>query len=219
MPRFLSFPLPSLFTLSDEQAMRKVQASGDEAAFADLVQRWEPPVQRLCTRMTGDAHLGQDLAQEVFTRIYVRRAAYDGRAKFSTWLWRIALNLCHDELRRRRRRTAITGLEGEALDEVLAAAADETCPAPDVATQRLEAVQLVQHAVQRLPEAYRAVLVLRHYQGLKFREVAEVLNIPEGTVKSRMTEALDQLHRILRKGPPQETSVSTLTQPRTPIVL
>jgi RNA polymerase sigma-70 factor (ECF subfamily) len=199
MPKFLPFRLSSLHTLSDEQAMQRVQAQGDEAAFAGLVQRWELPLQRLCTRMTGDEHLGQDLAQETFTRVYVRREAYNGRSKFSTWLWRIALNLCHDELRRRKRRGNVSEIDSGGVDAVLAEAADETLPAPDVATQQLEVALLVQHALQRLPEAYRAVLVLRHYEGLKFREIAEVLDIPEGTVKSRMTEALDQLHRLLRR--------------------
>jgi RNA polymerase sigma-70 factor (ECF subfamily) len=149
--------------------------------------------------MTGDEHLGQDLAQETFTRVYVRRIGYNGRGKFSTWLWRIALNLCHDELRRRKRRGGNPQGEAEGVDAVLADAADETHPAPDEATQKLEVVQLVQHALQRLPEAYRAVLVLRHYEGLKFREIADVLDVPEGTVKSRMAEALDRLHRLLRQ--------------------
>jgi len=219
MPKLLPFRLPTLRALSDEQAMRRVQIRGDETAFAGLVQRWELPLQRLCTRMTGDQHLGQDLAQEAFTRVYVRRDAYSGRAKFSTWLWRIALNLCHDELRRRKRRGDISRIESGNVDAVLAEAADESSPAPDVATQQVEVARLVQHALQRLSETYRAVLVLRHYECLKFREIAEVLDIPEGTVKSRMAEALDQLHRILRRSRPDRVSASSPAQPQSLLVL
>jgi RNA polymerase sigma-70 factor (ECF subfamily) len=161
--------------------------------------------------MTGDEHLGQDLAQEAFTRVYLHRDAYDGRAKFSTWLWRIALNLCHDELRKRKRRGYLADIESGDLEAVLAEAADESSPAPDVVTQQSEAVRLVQQALQRLPERYRAILVLRHYEGLRFREIADVLDLPEGTVKSRMAEALDQLHLILRRGrPPASAATSTL---------
>jgi DNA-directed RNA polymerase specialized sigma24 family protein len=80
----------------DELAMRKVQFRGDHAAFAELVDRWEAPIRRLCTRMTCDAHRGEDLTQEVFARVFTKRDQFDSLRKFSTWLWRIALNKsCH----------------------------------------------------------------------------------------------------------------------------
>src|SRR5215472_8843481 len=96
--------LRSFFGISDEQAMWRVQQADDEAAFALLVRRWEGPIQRLCERMTGDAHAAEDLAQETFVRVFAGRKEYQPDGKFSTWLWRIALNLCYDELRRRQRR-------------------------------------------------------------------------------------------------------------------
>src|SRR5436309_2703704 len=189
--------LRSLFVITDEQAMWRVQTQDDETAFAQLVRRWEGPIQRLCLRMTGDLHRGEDLAQEAFTRVFAKRKEYQPSGKFSTWLWRIALNLCYDELRRLRRREE-TSLDDETSDgfSVLECHAGRE-PAPDGAALEQERAVHVRQALQRLPETYRSVVVLRHYHDLKFREIAEVLDIPEGTVKSRMAEALTQLSRWL----------------------
>lgn len=184
---------PSLFALTDEQAMWRVQTQDDEAAFDHLVRRWEIPIRRLCTRMTGDEHRGEDLTQEAFTRLYARRKLYQPTAKFSTYLWRIAINLCHDELRRVKRRGESPyddDLESGAL--VALPAADAT-PADQLVEQ--ERARIVGEALLKLPDLYRSVVLLRHYENLKFREIAEVLGVPEGTVKSRMAEALTQLAR------------------------
>ena len=190
--------LTSLFSMTDEQAMWRVQTHDDPAAFAQLVRRWEKPIQSLCARMLGDIHRGEDLAQESFTRIFAHRKNYEPGAKFSSYLWRIALNLCYDELRRQRRRTTIS-LDDE-LDDGSPAFqeyADER-PGPDADAVDAEQTAAVRDALLKLPESYRAVLVLRHYEDLKFREIAAVLDIPEGTVKSRMAEALTQLGRLLK---------------------
>ena len=187
----------SLFAITDEQAMWRVQTQDDERAFAQLVRRWEGPIQRLCVRMTGDAHRAEDLAQESFTRIYAKRKDYRPNGKFSTWLWRIALNLCYDELRRRQRReeTSLDGM-GETISALEAFVAPG--PAPDRSLVEQERSELVRMALMQLTETYRTVLVLRHYEDLKFREIADVLDVPEGTVKSRMAEALTQMSRLLK---------------------
>jgi len=187
----------SLFSVSDEQAMWRVQMQDDAEAFAILVERWEGPIQNLCTRMLGDAHRGEDLAQEAFTKIFARRKEYEPRGKFSTFLWRVALNLCYDELRRRDRRRE-TSLDAELSNEDTYTA-DEL--PPDVSMAREETAERVRGALMRISEAYRSVLVLRHYEDLKFREIADVLDIPEGTVKSRMAEGLSQLARLLEGEP------------------
>jgi len=190
--------LQSLFASSDEQAMWRVQTEDDERAFAQLVRRWEEPLRRLCARMLGDTHRGEDVAQEAFTRVFARRKDYQPSGRFSTWLWRIALNLCYDELRRLKRRGE------ESLDSEEAPVLEEaqcwitTIPAPDEALVAREQGELVREAMLRLPEMYRSVLILRHYEGLKFREIAEVLDLPEGTVKSRMAEALTQMSHWLK---------------------
>src|SRR5215475_7942910 len=100
--------LPSLFSITDEQAMWRVKMDDDPQAFAQLVRRWERPIQSLCARMTGDAHRSEDLAQEAFVRIFARRKDYEVSGKFSTFLWRVALNLCYDELRKITRRREST---------------------------------------------------------------------------------------------------------------
>ena len=197
----------SLFAISDEQAMWRVQMQDDSEAFALLVERWETPIQNLCTRMLGDVHRGEDLAQEAFARVFAKRKEYEARAKFSTFLWRVALNLCYDELRRRERRRELS-LDGDSEGAVEESASDAL--PPDVSLAREESAERVRRALMSLPETYRSVLVLRHYEDLKFREIADVLAIPDGTVKSRMAEGLTQLARLLDR----ETAHETKRNPR-----
>lgn len=190
--------LTALFTTNDEQLMARVKRDDDARAFARLMARWEKPIQRLCVRMTGDAHRAEDLTQTAFTRVFTRRAEWQPAGKFSTFLWRVALNLCHDEARRIQRRGefSLDALEEAAGDGEMRFAADDL--APDAQVESQERGELVRRALAELPGQYREVVVLRHYEGLKFREIGEVLGIPEGTVKSRMAEALGQLNRLLK---------------------
>ena len=95
--------IKSWFGTSDEQAMWRVQMHDDPEAFSALLRRWEQPIRRLCSRMLSDEHKAQDMTQEAFTKIYMRRSEYQHGAKFSTFLWRVATNLCLDELRRVKR--------------------------------------------------------------------------------------------------------------------
>ena len=186
---------------SDEQVMGRVQADGDAEAFALLVARWQAPVQSLCWRMLGDRHRAEDLTQETFARLFSRRAQYRPAARFSTYLWQIALNLCRDELRRRGRNRE-DSFPGEAVEELPreSALAEPESPRPDIQLSEQERAQSVRDALAQLSPLYREVLVLRHYEGLKFREIAAVLEIPEGTVKSRMVEALDRMAALLERG-------------------
>ncbi len=178
--------------------MLRVQNHGDGRAFALLMRRWGGPVRRLCTRMTGDAHRGEDLAQEAFARIFTKSDSFKHRARFSTFLWRIALNLCVDERRKAQRRPETeVQIEGGAEDALTPTPASPTA-GPAARAMKKERAEAVRAALAELPEQYRSVVVLRHYEGLKFREIAEVLDIPEGTVKSRMAEALTRLARLLQ---------------------
>jgi len=190
--------LTALFAPSDEQLMWRVKLQDDAQAFARLMTRWEKPIQRLCLRMTGDVHRAEDLAQTAFTRVFTRRADWEPTGKFSTFLWRVALNLCHDELRRQQRRGESSL---DALDEDNDAGADNFAadePPPDAQAAASERGEFVRRALATLAPPYREVVVLRHYEDLKFREIGEVLGIPEGTVKSRMAEALTQLSQLLK---------------------
>lgn len=193
--------LDGWFGMTDEQAMWRVQMHDDPQAFAQLVSRWEGPIQRLCTRMLGDEHKAEDLTQEAFARIYAKRKEFQHGSKFSTFLWRVATNLCLDELRRLKRRKEIAILphtvdssETDIWEDFPAEG-----PGPDGNTVAEEQAIAIRQAVNALPEHYRSVIILRHYQDLKFREIAEVLEVPEGTVKSRMAEALTLLNQSLKK--------------------
>ena len=190
--------------------MWRVKTHDDHRAFAQLVERWEEPIRRLCTRMTGDLHRGDDLKQETFARLFERRKSYEPTGRFSTYLWRVALNLCHDELRRIGRRreflfngaddTDVAGVDLQVVDDVT----------PDARAADAEEGELVRNALLRLPEIYRTVLVLRHYEGLKLAKIAEILEVPEGTVNSRMAEALARLTRILEP----QLGVERMPRPR-----
>jgi len=199
--------ITSLFSASDEQAMWRVQTENDHAAFARLVERYREPIRQLCIRMTGNLHTAEDMAQEVFARVFEKRKEFNPAKRFSTWLWRIALNRCYDEIRRAHR-TPTESLDDEGNTVVIEVnAADAVTPRDRLAQQ--EEAEFVRQALMRLPEIYRAVLVLRHYENLKLREIAEVLDVPEGTVNSRMAEALGQLTRLLEpKLAPGTRSVS-----------
>jgi RNA polymerase sigma-70 factor, ECF subfamily len=199
--------LRRLLSSSDEQAMWRVKMEDDPEAFAELVARWQPRIRNLCTRMTGDCHRGEDLAQETFLRLFARRKEYEFSGKFVTFLFRIASNRCYDELRRiQRRRESPFGAVPPEMDDAGFAA---DAPGPDVQCAQEDQAEAVRGALDQLAEPYRLVVVLRHYEGLKFREIAEVLGIPEGTVKSRMAEALQQLGRrlspVLQEEPPAKS--------------
>lgn len=189
--------LASWFSLSDEQAMGRARNHADLHAFGLLVDRWRKRIYSLCLRMTGSSHTAEDLTQEVFIRIFDRRLSYDPAHRFSSWLWRIALNICYDELRRVQRRHE-SPLEEQGAEDGGGVRLEVIDPStPQVEVQEREEAELVRAALLQLPEIYRAVLVLRHYENLKLREIAEVLGIPDGTVNSRMAEGLSQLTRLL----------------------
>ena len=178
--------------------MVRVQEGNDSRAFSLLHNRWHPKIERFCRWQLGDAHRGEDVAQDVFMRLFAKRGQYRQDGSFSSYIWRLAVNGCYDELRRRQRKPVLSlsveddeGNCGEAYLE-----ADELS-VEDVFMEQEEG-QLIKQALQKLPEMYRSVIILRHYEGLKFREIAEVMDIPEGTVSSRMAEALNRLEEMLK---------------------
>jgi RNA polymerase sigma-70 factor (ECF subfamily) len=165
--------------------------------------------------MVGDGHKGEDLKQEAFARLFAKRKLYQPTARFSTFLWRIALNACYDELRKVKRR-AESALDVDGTDEGLDGMGVELDDPHSEAAGNEEA-ELVRRALMRLPEMYRTVLVLRHYEGLKLRKIAEILEIPEGTVNSRMADALAKLTRLLE--PQFREPKASLPRPREALVL
>lgn len=203
--------------------MVRVKEQGDHEAFAVLVNRWQGPITRLCVRMMTDEQRGEDLAQETFAKLFRKRESYKPIGKFSTYLWRVAMNMCYDELRKRKhqweREFEQLNTEGEERHDRIAVL-EET---PMDETVKNEEADMVRAALAKLPETYRSVLVLRHYEGLKLREIAEILKIPAGTVNSRMAEALTRLSRTLgpklSKSQPQSNATSEEAKPERPTIV
>src|SRR5688500_3110893 len=124
--------LSLLFSRTDEETMWRVKAEDDHRAFAQLVERWQQPIRRLCSRMVGDMHRGEDLKQETFTRLYQKRQQYEPTGRFSTYLWRIGLNVCHDELRRvNRRKEFLPTSEEEGMEDFAVNEESPDCAAAD----------------------------------------------------------------------------------------
>ena len=176
---------------SDEALMLQLQ-TGDLRSFDTLVKRWEKPLLNYCYRMVNDIALAEDLRQEVFLRIYRSAKKYRPTAQFSTWMYRIATNLCLDTLAKQQRRketpiAAYLESESEGFDEKLVDPSDT----PDAAVVKKETESRVRSALVRLPEDQRVVVIMRHYNGMKFREIAEILEYPISTVKSRMAAGMD----------------------------
>src|SRR5258706_15567542 len=145
--------LSILCARTDEEAMCRVKRHDDHSEFARLMKRWEEPIRRLCSRMVGDVHRGEDLKQDTFLRLFEKRKAYEPTGKFSTFLWRIALNLCYDEIRRLQRRREFLR---EPDDQHLAIQeAPSEGAGPATRPPQLEEGDLVRDPLVRLPDIYR----------------------------------------------------------------
>ena len=172
---------------SDEEWMRRLQ-SGEDAALTRLMARWELPVKRFIFRIVGNASEAEDLAQEVFVRIYSKRTSYRVGAKFSTWCFSIAANQAKNRLRWWRRRPALSlnawaERGGDTADESRAGA-----PADGEAV-RLEKIAAVQMAVAALPVDLRTALVLFEYEEQSMAEIATALSCTTKAVENRLYRA------------------------------
>ena len=184
---------------SDEALMLQLQ-TGDLSSFDTLVKRWEKPLLNHCYRIINDIALAEDLRQEIFLRVYRSAKTYRAAAKFSTWMYRIATNLCLDTLakQRRRKETPIAAYlepESEDFGDWLTDPSDK----PDEVAVKKETESRVRLTLARLPEDQRVVVTMRHYNGLKFHEIAEILGCPVSTVKSRMAAGMQRLSQMLSK--------------------
>ena len=174
-------------------------AEEDERAFPELVRRYQGRVMNLISRVLNDRECADDLAQEVFVRVFVHRRNYRRGSKFSTWLFTIAANLAKNEIRRRVRRRNWFSLD--ALIEQFSDSTIQLADRSEGRESRLEREQLQQEvgrAITTIPEKYRLSLVLRDIEGLSYEEIAVVLNIPGGTVRSRINRARSMLKRKLQ---------------------
>jgi len=183
----------------DEELMQKIK-KGDAEAFDILVRRWENRLFNTIYRITGDFETSRDLRQEVFLRVYQSAKGYRSDGHFGTWLYRIAINCSINELRKRKRRQTLPLSMSEFGEEqTLQDALLDDSPGPDEVIQQSELSEHIRDALRRLPDEQRVVIVLRHYEGLKFQQIASILNCPLGTVKSRMHHGLEQLRAKLKR--------------------
>jgi len=181
-------------TPSDEDNLIRLCVEGQQGAFDTLVARHYRGIHSMVYRMLGNAEDASDLTQETFLRAYARLETFQRGRSFLAWLRRIATNLCIDHLRRR-------GKPDVSLDERLALGSQHADPRsaerPEERVEMSEASNRVMAAVHRLPEKQRAVLVLRHMEGLKLEEIASDLRLPLGTVKTLLFRGRRAVRRMV----------------------
>ncbi|HLL74303.1 MAG TPA: sigma-70 family RNA polymerase sigma factor [Pyrinomonadaceae bacterium] len=180
---------------SDEMLVERA-VSGDAEAFGEVVRRWERRIYALAYGILGREDEARDAAQETFVAAYRNLANFRGEAKVSSWLHRIAVNQCVTR-RRRARVRGESSLEAEQEDgRAQFASAVES---PTHAAESRERAEAVRRAVAALPQELREVVVLKEFEGLTFQEIADALDVPLSTVKSRLYTALRQLRMRLEK--------------------
>ena len=171
--------------------------NGDISAFNTLVWRWEKPLFNFIYRYLGDFELAKDVTQKAFIRFYKNLHKLKEHAKFSSWAYQIATNLCKDEIKRIKKRTLIS------IDSISENNYENDCKLieeenaqPDSKYNKIQLEQLIKKALQAIPEEQRIVIIMKEYQGLKFKEIAETLGEPLNTVKSRMYYGLSALRKV-----------------------
>jgi len=171
--------------------------SGEDAAWEDLVKVHTRRVYAICYRFTGSDHEAQDLTQEVFLRVFRTLKSFRaGEGSFLVWLSRVSRNLLIDHYRRTRLDRA-----SESLDDQLAVLEEKTAMLgrTDGLLAGREASELLQAGLQKLSPELRETVILRDLEELEYREIAKILNVPEGTVKSRLNRGRAELARVLRR--------------------
>ena len=171
----------------DDVALVVRTLAGDRAAFGTLVERYEEPVRRVARAVLHDVHDADDAAQDTFLTALLKLDHYDQRRPFRPWLLRMATNLAIDR-RRRRTRRRMAHLEPDAATEL---------PGPDVSAERAVLQERLREALQELPERYRIAIVLFDVEGFSHAEIADVLGVAVGTVRSAVFDARRHLRELL----------------------
>lgn len=171
---------------------------GDRNAYEDIVELFKDKVFQICYRMLGNRHDAEEIAQEAFIRAYLNIQSFKQEHKFSTWLYRIATNLCIDRLRRKKPDyyldAEVSGTDGLTLYSQI----PSKDRLPDVEVENMELQENIQQAIYRLPEKYRSVIILKYVEDLSLNEISEIMNLPLGTVKTRIHRGREALRKQLR---------------------
>jgi len=187
--------------VSDEELLRRSRVGGDSLAFETLVQRYEGELFSYLRRYLGSAEMAEDVFQATFLQVHLKQEHFEAGRRFRPWLYTIATNQAIDA-QRRNKRHRIVSLDSRSGDDVgtlvdMLAGTEGTA---DVMAEDQESRDWVRAAVDDLPEPLKGTLMLVYYQGMKYREAADVLGIPVGTVKSRLHAALLKLNESWGRG-------------------
>jgi RNA polymerase sigma-70 factor (ECF subfamily) len=186
--------------LSDAQVMLRVKA-GDQSAFEYLVQKYRRPMLGFMYRMAHNTAAAEDLAQEVFLRVYRSRESYEASAKFTTWLYRIASNLAVNHARDTRHQRPETTVSLDEPDQETGLTMDvpDSSLTAEEAIVRRERLAAIRQRVQALPERQRIAVVMHKYQQMDYRQIAEVLKLSESAIKSLLFRAYETLRVQLKE--------------------
>ncbi|GGJ96003.1 ECF RNA polymerase sigma factor SigW [Lentibacillus kapialis] len=180
-----------------EEKIKQVK-QGNQSAFEDIVFFYQNKIYQHCYRMLGNKHEAEDIGQETFIRAYVNIHSFDDKRKFSTWLYRIATNLTIDRIRKRKPDyfldADIKGTDG--LDMYSQLATDSRLPEEEV--EGMELQRYINQEIYALPPKYRSVIILRYLEEFSLQEISDILNIPLGTVKTRIHRGREALRKKLR---------------------
>jgi RNA polymerase sigma-70 factor (ECF subfamily) len=189
--------------LSDEELMGRYREEARAEIFTELVHRYERELYRYLARYLGDPTLAEDVFQNTFLQVHLKRGLFEAGRPFRPWLYAIATHQAVDALRKAGRHPTVSldqrvggSPDSEAGSLIDLLVSEETGPLSQM--QETERQQWVRECIARLPEALRQTLILAYHQDLKYREIAEILKIPVGTVKSRLHAALEKLQQMAR---------------------
>lgn len=170
---------------------------GDKNAYSDIVSSYQQSLYYVCYRILGNQQEAEDVAQEAFVRAYINLHTFDTKRKFSTWLYRIATNLCIDRIRKKKPDyyldADVPGTEG--LNMYSQISSDE--PLPEEELEKMELKDRIHYEINRLPEKYRTVIILQYIEELPLQEISDILGIPLGTVKTRVHRGREALRKQL----------------------
>ena len=183
------------FIYSDEQLMSLFQG-GDENAYIELVNRYKDKLINFIFNYLGDLESSEDVVQETMIKLYQKKHYYKEIAKFSTWLYTIAKNLANTELRKRKQRKTTLLSQFSKDDKTYDLPSNDPEPGQEIQTDIVN--KIIRDAVDQLSEKFKIVIVLRDIQGLSYEDISEIINVPIGTVKSRINRARLQLQVELK---------------------